>query len=586
MDANQFNIYNTINKLMNELQKKGIPFEYTIDNDSIGGGYQDNGNVKTGSKHTIDIHIGDEDEYIQNGVVNEEKLMGIISTIYHEYRHLEQTEKYKYNPDFSKDSVNIARMNAIQTKGLSNYYFENYRNDPKELDATKYGFEEAIKYVKDEYPEIDAEKGITEYVHSYIDEDKNDEYGFHMFDEEKSDTVKEILEQLQERIDNPKRVNLQKVCSGFIEDVKLKAILTDEFIETYENCNNTEEKDNLIFEEIVKLHPEIISEYPVLQNQKNKDNNVQSMTINGQNVEVKIEKSNDFEKTTRLLNGVEINSSKEYEDGSYDKKSRVFVSDKGIKISSDYINYTTYIQKYDAKTSTYTDKEQTPLIDKNGNVIGEQESVEILNSESGERQINSFTTIENENGNFYLERNSSGKGEEYKETSTLMIDNKLSGSKEKIQYINENGKETYIYMEGGVIGQKVTKTDRGTTIDHYKDGKPYATYEYDEEGKAIIQMAGLEQLPDDYVKNCFDVSIPEYEIVIHQEPEEIYMIDEMQREEENNNEQELLTQKLGKETLDKQKDVEKIDEVKLQMEQQMRAKTQEKVEKGDDYYIM
>ena len=581
MDVNQFNINETIDRLMEDLQKKGIPFEYTIDNESMGGAYQDKGNVKTGSKHTIDIHIGDEDEYIQNGVVNEEKLMGVISTIYHEYRHLEQTEKYKYNPDFSKDSVNIARMNAIQTNGLSNYYFENYRNDPKELDATKYGFEEAIKYVKNEYPEINAEKGITEYVHSYIDKDRDDEYGFHMFDEEKSDTVKDILEQLQERIDNPRRVDLSKVCSGFIEDVKLKAILTDEFIETYESCSNVEEKDNLIFTEIVKLHPEILSEYPVLQNQINKNNNEQTMVINGQSVQVKKEKSNDYEKTTRILNGVEINSNKEYEDGSYDKKSRVFIADKGIKVSNDYINYTTYRQQYDAKTNTFTDKTQSPLIDKNGNVIGEQERVEIYNVENGEREINLFSSIENENGNYHLESTSIGKGNEYKETSTLTIDNKLSGSKEKIQYINENGKETYIYMENGMIGQKITKTERGTTIDTYKDGKPDATYEYDENGKAIIQMAVFEELPNDYVRNCFDIAMPDYEVVMHREPEEIYMMEEIKQEKEKNTdgvEQQVSTQKLGKETIDIQKDVKKIDSVEKNINEQMREQTQEKFE--------
>lgn len=215
MNVNNFNIYDTINKLMEELQRKGIPFEYTIDNDSIGGGYEDKGNLKDGSKHTIDIHIGNEEEFIQNGQVNEEKLMGIISTIYHEYRHLEQTERYKYNPDFSKDSINIARMNAIQKNGLSNYYFENYRNDPKEIDATKYGFEESIKYVKEQYPEINAKKGIEEYVHSYIEGDRDNEYGFHMFDEDESNTVKEILTQLQERMDNPTRVDFSKVCKRF-----------------------------------------------------------------------------------------------------------------------------------------------------------------------------------------------------------------------------------------------------------------------------------------------------------------------------------------------------------------------------------
>lgn len=575
MNVNDFNIYDTINKLMEGLKRKGIPFEYTIDNDSIGGGYSDNGNVKDGRKHTIDIHIGDEEDFIHGGQVNEEKVMAIISTIYHEYRHLEQTERYKYNPDFSKDSINIARMNAIQKNGLSNYYFENYRNDPKELDATKYGFEESIKYMKKEYPEINAEKGIEEYVHSYIEEDKNDKYGFHMFDEDKSDTIQEILDQLQERINKPTRVDLSKVCNGFIEDVKLKAILTDEFVEMYEKCSSVEEKDALIFDEIVKLHPEILDEFPVLQNEIKKDNN-KTIEINGKTVEVITEKGVDFEKTTRTLNGVEINSSKEYEDGSYDKKSRVFVADKGIKVSSQYINYTTYRQQYNAKTKTYTDKAQSPLIDENGKVIGEKESVEVLCIENGQRQVQANSTIENENGIYNLEEIAN----EQIEKSILMIDNKLSGSKEKIQYFHEDGKETYMYMENGVIGEKITKTERGTTIDVYKDGKPYETYEYDENGKAIIQQAGIEQLPEDYVKKCFENVIPEYEVVQHKEPEEIYALDENNQEQVNENvEQEISTQKLGKETLDIQKDVKKIDGVEQQLNEHMQEQTRSQEEK-------
>lgn len=414
-------------------------------------------------------------------------------------------------------------------------------------------------------------------MNSYIEQDRNDDYGFHMFDEDKSGTVQEILEQLQERIDNPARVDLSKVASGFIEDIQLKALLTDEFIETYESCSTVEEKDNLIFQEVAKLHPEILDEYPVLQNEIKKDSNNKTMTINGQSVEVKKEKGADFEKTTRSLNGVEINGVKEFKDGSYDKKSRVFVADKGVKVSSDYINYTSYRQEYNAKTNIYTDKTQSPLIDSNGNVIGEQESIEVYNAQAGSRQINTFSSIENENGNYQLEKKSLGKGDEYSENWNLTIDNKLSGSKEKIQYTNENEKETYIYMENGVIGQKVTKTDRGTTIDVYKDGKPDATYEYDENGNAIIQMAGYEKLPDDYVKNCFEVAIPEYEVITHQEPQEIYTIDEMKNEQENKT-QEVSTQKLGKETLDMQKDVNRVDNVQSQMSEQMKDQTIKRAE--------
>lgn len=284
----------------------------------------------------------------------------------------------------------------------------------------------------------------------------------------------------------------------------------------------------------------------------------------------------DFEKTTRTLNGVEINSSKEYEDGSYDNKSRVFVADKGIKISSQYINYTTYRQQYNAKTKTFTDKEQSPLIDENGKVIGEQESVEVLCIENGQRQVQTNSTIENEYGIHNLETVFDGSIEK----STLMVDNKLSGSKEKIQYFNEDGKETYMYMENGVIGEKITKTERGTTIDVYKDGKPYETYEYDENGKAIIQRAGIKQLPEDYVKKCFENVIPEYQVVLHEEPEEIYALDEINQEQVNENvEQEISTQKLGKETVDIQKDVEKMDSVEQQLNEHMQEQTRSQEEK-------
>lgn len=364
----------------------------------------------------------------------------------------------------------------------------------------------------------------------------------------------------------------QRYVNGFIDDVKLKAILTDEFIERYEKCSSVEEKDTLVFNQIAKLHPEILDEYPVLQNEMNRDNNNQKMTINGQTVEVKKEKEDYFEKTTRTMNGIEINSSKEYADGSYDKKSRVFVADKGINVSNEYINYTTYRQQYNAKTKTYTDKAQSPLIDKNGNVIGEQESIEVYSLEDGERQIQTLSSIENENGIYNLETFSNGQIEK----STLMIDNKLSGNKENISYINEDGKETYVYMENGVIGQKVTKTDRGTTIDIYKDGKPFSTYEYDENGRAIIQMSGMKQLPEDYVKNCFEIVIPEYEVIPHEEPEEIYALDEVNQEQvQENVEQEVSTQKLGKETLDIQKDVERMDNIEQLLNEHMQEQTRE-----------
>lgn len=577
MDSIQFDVNKVIEDLIQELKSKGIQFEYTIDNDGFGGSYDDKGNIKDGSKHVIDIHIGDEEEFLENGQVNEEKVMGLISTIFHEYRHLEQTERGKYNPDFSKESKDIAKMNAIQKNGLSNYYFENYRNDPKEIDATKYGIEEAVKYAKEKFPKLDVEKGMVDYIQSYIKEDKEDEWGFHMFDEEKSETVEEILNQLQERMENPTRENFENVRNGFIEDKDLKELLTDEFVERYNNCNSIEEKDSMVLAEIVKLHPEILQEYPVLQNElaKEEKQEVQKDVKETGNLEIATEKVEDYTKETRKLNGIEIASSKEFENGSYDNKSRVFVASKGINVSKDYINYTTYRQQYDSKTNTYIDTAQAPLIDNEGNVIGEQQYIETDDMQNGIRKAHEYKTISSEKGIYQIETIEQAQGENERQKATMKIDNKLSGNKEQIQYSKENGKETYVYMENGIIGQRITKTERGTTIDIYKDGQPYETYEYDENGKAMIQMAGLEQLPNDFVKSQFDIVIPEHEAISHELPQELYA-DREEQQNENVAAEPISISKLGKETLEEQKNVTQMDKVQREIEEQIRQNTQEK----------
>ena len=123
-------------------------------------------------------------------------------------------------------------------------------------------------------------------------------------------------------------------------------------------------------------------------------------------------------------------------------------------------------------------------------------------------------------------------------------------------------------MENGVVGQKITKTERGTTIDIYKDGKPFETFEYDEYGKSIIQMAGLEQLPDDYVKSQFDIVIPEHEVVSHELPKELY-VDIEEQEQQNETIQQVSVSKLGKETLEEQKNVSQMDRIQSEMEEQL-----------------
>lgn len=233
-----------------------------------------------------------------------------------------------------------------------------------------------------------------------------------------------------------------------------------------------------------------------------------------------------------------------------------------IQISSNFINYTEFQRTDDGKSQT--EKIKSPLINEKKQVIGESEEIEVYDYVTGSTTRNRYETIEGEKGIYSIDTETIMRGENFSVHSTMSIFNEISGSKEKSEYVrDEFGNETYTYMENGQIGQRITKTDRGTTIDIFKNGQPYATYEYDENGKAIIPMGKMEQLPENYVEYSFKAPIPEYSEISYQEYSKTP----------------VDTQKLGKETLDMQKDTTKIDEVEQQMNAQMREQTQQKGEK-------
>ena len=259
---------------------------------------------------------------------------------------------------------------------------------------------------------------------------------------------------------------------------------------------------------------------------------------------------------------------KSFEKQKNDKKinqpSRNYIAqtDPEIKVSSNYINYTEFQRTDDGRVQT--EKRKSPLLDKEKQVIGESEEIEVYNYETGTTTRNRYETIEGENGLFSVDTKTVSRGESFSVHSTMTVFNEMSKSQEKSEYTrDESGNETYTYMENGQIGQKITRTARGTTIDIFKDGQPYATYEYDENGKAIIPMGKMEQLPEDYVEYSFKAPIPEYSEISYQEPSKP-IVD---------------TQRLGKETLDMQKDTRKLDEVEQQINTQMREQTQQKEEK-------
>lgn len=246
-------------------------------------------------------------------------------------------------------------------------------------------------------------------------------------------------------------------------------------------------------------------------------------------IDVTITEDEEKTKTVKSMNGVEICRDVQYKDGSSEQTSRNIIKDgekddfgRTITLSENYCNFTAHQAKYDNATKTHTEKWTNPLIDNMGKVIGQKKATEVINLEGGQTNINIREELEGYNGTFNIETLIEGIGSQYKEQRNMTVENKISGSIEKVQYTkDEQGKETYTYIENGILCEKITKTNRGTTIEIYKDGQIYDTYEYDENGKALIPMGEMQELPENYVESAFSNVIPEHDMIVHKEPEEI-----------------------------------------------------------------
>ena len=162
-----------------------------------------------------------------------------------------------------------------------------------------------------------------------------------------------------------------------------------------------------------------------------------------------------------------------------------------------------------------TEETTQVLKDYYGKQIGNRTSVEKydLNILGGNRTVETKGVIENEDGKYTLTEY--GRTDENGEVikKQMLKDNKITGEKEELSYQKDEKGEIYSRKSNGQMTFKITKTDKGISIDEYRNGQPYATYEYDENGKAIdgMGMADIEQLDENYVENFFDSQVPYFE---------------------------------------------------------------------------
>ena len=203
------------------------------------------------------------------------------------------------------------------------------------------------------------------------------------------------------------------------------------------------------------------------------------------------------------------------------------------------------------------ERQQQILTDYSGKEIGNRTIEEQFEKETGKRTITTNGELINEDGEYKFSETSEGIGTDLEKQRKEMIrDNKITGEKEKYVYQKDkNGNEMYYRIADGKLTLKITKNSKETIIENFDKGQITDVYEYDEEGKALIGIEGIENIDENYVENFFDSQVPYFEA----ENREIL-----------NNKPIVNTQKLGKETINEMSDTILMDETERNINQQVR----------------
>lgn len=203
------------------------------------------------------------------------------------------------------------------------------------------------------------------------------------------------------------------------------------------------------------------------------------------------------------------------------------------------------------------ERQQQILTDYSGKEIGNRTIEEQFEKETGKRTITTNGELINEDGEYKFSETSEGIGTDLEKQRKEMIrDNKITGEKEQYVYQKDkNGNEMYYRIADGKLTLKITKNSKETIIENFDKGQITDVYEYDEEGKALIGIEGIENIDENYVENFFDSQVPYFEA----ENREIL-----------NNKPIVNTQKLGKETINEMSDTILMDETERDINQQVR----------------
>lgn len=204
--------------------------------------------------------------------------------------------------------------------------------------------------------------------------------------------------------------------------------------------------------------------------------------------------------------------------------------------------------------TSVTERQQQVLKDYSGQEIGHRTITSTYDMEKGTELIDTVGEIENKDGTYKISDKQQVYGGELQlQRKEITRFNKLTGENEQYVYQKDkNGNELYYRVAEGKLTFKITKNARGTTMEQYDRGQIINTFEYDENGVALMGMEGIDTLDENYISNFFEANIPYFEA----ENSDLQM-----------QQTTVDTKKLGKETLDLQNGDKKMDDVESVLEE-------------------
>lgn len=269
MQADEEIIKRITNDILTDLMGKGIDFkiEYHDINRDTAYYFYDLGDIDKGRNYIIEIPRGIE-KGKENEILSDKNIVWCVKALFHEYKHLMQTENAIYKESNTEENIRFAKSLLLK-EYFSEYSDVIYNNDIREIDADIYGFEQAKKYIEKHCPWVNFEKGVVEIAKEYIESSQNGK-GESFYEESKSNSYEEILENLNERRNNPKNYDFPEILEGYIEDEnneifgkesELRKSFDSIFIEKYNKCRTTREKEDLIIKKISIVYPEAKRKY-------------------------------------------------------------------------------------------------------------------------------------------------------------------------------------------------------------------------------------------------------------------------------------------------------------------------------------